>query len=86
MHNLKEKGYDFNIISEEYSKLISLRMQILEKETALLSLENQITNTNKIIDSLNAQVNQHRVTLDIYSNLEGMGFGLKELRQLWDTV
>ena len=24
--------------------------------------------------------------MDIYSNLEGMGFGLKELRQLWDMI
>jgi hypothetical protein len=23
--------------------------------------------------------------MDIYSNLEGMGFGLKEIRQLWDA-
>ena len=35
---------------------------------------------------MKSRVNQHKVTLDIYSHLEGMGFGLKELRQLWDTV
>ncbi|MGN6559113.1 MAG: hypothetical protein ACTHJ2_01155, partial [Candidatus Nitrosocosmicus sp.] len=86
VNNFKEKGYDFNIIAEEYSKSISIGKQIYVKESALLSLENQIINTNKIVDSLNTQVNQHRVTLDIYSHLEGMGFGLKELRQLWDTV
>ncbi|MGN6630112.1 MAG: hypothetical protein ACTHKJ_09620 [Candidatus Nitrosocosmicus sp.] len=82
VNNFKEKGYDFNIIAEEYSKSISIGKQIYVKESALLSLENQIINTNKIVDSLNTQVNQHRVTLDIYSHLEGMGFGLKELRQL----
>jgi hypothetical protein len=26
------------------------------------------------------------MTLDRYSHLEGMGFGLKDLRQLWDTI
>ena len=24
--------------------------------------------------------------MDIYFHLEGMGFGLKEIRQLWDTI
>ena len=35
---------------------------------------------------MNSQVNQLWVTLTIYSYLERMGFGLKELRQLWDAV
>ena len=35
---------------------------------------------------MESQINQHKVTLDIYSHLEAMGFGLTELRQLWDNI
>jgi predicted DNA-binding protein YlxM (UPF0122 family) len=36
--------------------------------------------------SLESEVNLHRQTMNIYSHLEGMGFGLKELKQLWYTI
>ena len=36
--------------------------------------------------SLESGVSIHRQTMNIYSHLEGMGFGLKELKQLWHTI
>jgi uncharacterized protein (UPF0335 family) len=35
---------------------------------------------------LESQVNLHRQTMDIYSHFEGMGFDLKEIKQLWHTI
>ena len=35
---------------------------------------------------MESQINQHKITLDRYSYLEAMGFGIKELNQLWNNL
>ena len=38
------------------------------------------------LSNLESKVCNHKITMDTYTQLEGMSFGLKELRQLWDTI
>ena len=49
-------------------------------------LSEQKASLDNSILSLESEVSIHRQTMNIYSHLEGMGFGLKELKQLWHTI
>ena len=40
----------------------------------------------KQVEHLQSQVDQHRQTMNIYNKLEERKFGLKELKQLWNTI
>ena len=86
INDFKEKGYDAESIIQEYLRSLSLKLNIKTNEERIRDLQNQIGKLTNQVSVLESQINQHRLTLDIYSQLEGMGFGLRELRQLWDTI
>jgi hypothetical protein len=73
-------------IINEYLKPRSLKLDIVTKESHIRSLSEQKASLNNSILSLEAELHLHRQTMNIYSHLEGMGFGLKELKQLWHTI
>ncbi len=52
----------------------------------LQSLQNQRNDLINQADFLQGQVDLHRQTMNIYQQLEIMKFGLKELKQLWNTL
>ena len=49
-------------------------------------LSEQKASLDNSILSLESEVSIHRQTMNIYSHLDGMGFGLKELKQLWHSI
>ena len=86
INDFKEKGYDAEDIIQEYLRSMSLKLEIKTNEGRVNDLQNQIRQTTNQSSVLESQINQHRLTLDIYTHLEAMGFGLKELRLLWDMI
>ncbi|MGN6614456.1 MAG: hypothetical protein ACTHKC_05390, partial [Candidatus Nitrosocosmicus sp.] len=86
INDFKEKGYDAEDIIQEYLRSMSLKLELKTNEDKVRDLQNQIRQTTNQSSVLESQINQHRLTLDIYTRLEAMGFGLKELRLLWDMI
>ncbi len=84
--DFKGHGYNAYEIINEYLKPRSLKLDIATKEAHIRSLSEQKASLNNSILTLESQVNLHTQTMNIYYYLEGMGFGLKELKQLWHSI
>ncbi|HXT83388.1 MAG TPA: hypothetical protein VN704_03510 [Verrucomicrobiae bacterium] len=61
-------------------------MEVKTSEADLRSLQIQRNDLIKQLEYMQAQVDQHRQTMHIYNELEARKFGLKELKQLWNTI
>ena len=79
-------GYDANEITQEYLRSLSVKLQIKTHTADLQSLQNQKIDLTNSLAYLQSQTSQHKQTMDIYRELEGMKFGLKEIKQLWNNV
>ncbi|MGN6349275.1 MAG: hypothetical protein ACTHLL_05965, partial [Candidatus Nitrosocosmicus sp.] len=86
VNNFKEKGYDAEDIIQEYLRSMSIKLEIKTNERIVNDLQNQIGQLTSKSSILESQINQHRLTLDRYTQLEAMGFGLKELTLLWQMI
>jgi len=86
INDFKEKGYSVDAIVQEYLKSISLKGEVKTNEDKIQFLQGQISQLTKQVSFLESQINQHKITLDRYSYLESMGFGIKELHQLWNNL
>jgi hypothetical protein len=84
--DFKGHGYKAHEIINEYLKPRCLKLDIATKEAHIRVLSKQKASSNNSILSLDSEVSIHRQTMNIYTNLEGMGFGLKELKQLWHSI
>ena len=86
INDFKQKGYYAEDILQEYLKSLSLKLEIKTNEDKIQSLQGQISQLTEQVSYLESKINQHKMTLDRYSHLEAMGFGLTELRQLWNNI
>ena len=84
--DFKEHGYDADEIIQEYLRSLSIKLEIKTHTADLQSLQNQKTELTKSLAYLESQTSQHNQTMGIYRELEGMEFGLKEIKQLWHTI
>jgi hypothetical protein len=84
--DFKEHGYDATEIIKEYLKSTSIKLEIKTYEANLQSLHNQSISLTKLLTDLESQVNQHKQTMNIYYQLQNMNLGLKELKQLLNTI
>jgi hypothetical protein len=84
--DFKNHGYDAIEIIKEYSGLSSVRLEIRTTQADLDSLQTQYAVLNNTFLHWDSQVKSHKQTMGIYSELEVMKFGLKELKQLWLAI
>ena len=84
--DFKEHRYDAHQIIKEYLRSLSIKSEIKTLESHIVILSNQRESLNNTVLSLQSQIEIHKQTLDTYHQLEVMGFGLKELKKLWNTV
>ena len=84
--DFKEHGYDANEIIQEYLRSLSIKLEIKTHTADLQSLQSQKIDLTKSLEYLQSQTGQHRQTMGIYRELEGMKFGLKEIKQLWNNI
>ncbi|MDQ4073194.1 MAG: hypothetical protein M3162_02690 [Thermoproteota archaeon] len=84
--DFKNHHYNAYDIIKEYTSLLSVRgdAEILEQEVERLQKEKVLL--YKSIDQGKAHLSLHKNTMNIYSELEAIGFGIKELKQLWSTI
>jgi hypothetical protein len=86
INDFKERGYDANEIIQEYLRSLSIKMEIKTHTADLQSLQVQKIDLTNSLEYLQSQTSQHKQTMGIYRELEGMRFGLKEIKQLWNNV
>lgn len=84
--DFKERGYDAHQIIKEYQRSLSIKSEIKTLESHIINLSNQRESLNNTVLSLQSQIEIHKQTVDTYYQLEVMGFGLKELKKIWNTV
>ncbi|MER5176113.1 MAG: hypothetical protein ABJB76_04275 [Candidatus Nitrosocosmicus sp.] len=86
INDFREHGYDALEIIKEYLKSLSIKLDIKTYEANIESLQNQRIDLNNSVLSLESQVGLHKQTMDIYSQLQIMKLGFKEIKQLWLTI
>ncbi|MDQ6865692.1 MAG: hypothetical protein M3044_17925, partial [Thermoproteota archaeon] len=84
--NIGELGYDAGKVIREFSDLESLRSSRDTLQQIVESLDNKISNLEQQHSTIEEFVNKHNQALSTYNRLEVMGFGLKELSFLSNTV
>jgi predicted nucleic acid-binding Zn-ribbon protein len=84
--DFKGHGYKAREIINEYLKPPFLKLEIETDKAHIRVLSEQKASLDNSILSLESEVSIHRQTMNIYSHLDGMGFGLKELKQLWHSI
>ena len=86
VNNIRDYGYHAGWVIKEFSELESLKTHRQHLEQDLQSLESKFTEPNRVCGTLELRANMHADFLDKYDRLEKMGFGLKELESLWNTL
>ncbi len=84
--NIRQYDYDAEKVIDEFRDVDVLRLENEILQDSKASLEGAIRNLKDQRSGLEVFVNKHNQLLNIYQHLEVMGFGLKELQFLWNTV
>jgi hypothetical protein len=86
INDFKEHGYDAAEIIKEYLRSLSIKLEIKTHESHITKLSEQRASLNNSVLYLQSKIDYHKQTLDVYSQLEAMEFGLKQLKQLRYTI
>src|SRR5206468_9421812 len=84
--NIRDFGYDAGKVIKEFADLESLRSIRDALKQIVQSLENKISVLEQQRSILELFVNKHNQVLSTYNHLEVIGFNLKELDFLSNTV
>ncbi len=86
INDFKNHNYDPYEIIKEYSCLESFRQELTAKKSELELLEHQERRLNGHIVSLEARLSISKQTTDAFYQLNAMGFGLLELKQISKAI
>ncbi len=86
IHDFKMNRYDPAKIINEYTSSLSLRLEIKENKNKIEELCQQRNSLQNLVLSLDSQASLHKQTMNGFRELETMGFGLAELKQIWYTI
>jgi hypothetical protein len=86
INDFKEHGYDAAEIIKEYLRSLSIKLEIKTHESHITKLSEQRASLNNSVLYLQSEIDDHKQTLDVYSQLKAIEFGLKELKQLRYTI
>jgi hypothetical protein len=84
--NIAGYGYDVDKIIKEFSDLEGLRSVRDTLQQIVQTLENKNSDLERQRSTLEVFVSMHNQTVSTYQHLDGMGFGLKQLDFLRNTV
>ncbi len=79
INDFREHGYNAQKIIQEYFRSLSIKMEIKTQDADISTLSKQRTSLNNSVLSLESRVSMHKLTLDSYSRLESMNFGLESM-------
>jgi hypothetical protein len=83
---IRELGYDVGKVIREFSDYESVETQRKMLQDSVKMLQNELNHLSQKCSSLENTVNSHEQIISIFKELEGMGFGLEELKLLWNTI
>jgi hypothetical protein len=86
VNKFKNNGFNVSMIIDECTTSSSLTTKIKIMKDDIEILESKIIGLKKSISFLENQAFYHQQTMDIYYQLEGMGLGLHQLKQLCGTI
>jgi hypothetical protein len=86
VRGIRQYGYEVDKIIAEFSELDFLRRQLEFCRKIIPVLENRYVTLNGLCTSLGEMANFNRQKLCRADELEQMGFGLKELKLLYNTI
>jgi hypothetical protein len=86
INDFKEHGYDAAEIIKEYLRSLSIKLEIKTYESHITKLSEQRASLNNSVLYFQSEIDDHKQTLDVYSQLKAIEFGLKELKQLRYTI
>jgi hypothetical protein len=84
--NIREYGYDVGKVIQEFADLESLGLKRDTFQQIVQNMDSKISNLQQKHSALEVFVNAQHQLLSEYTYLNIMGFGLKELTFLWNTV
>ena len=86
INDFKNHDYDPYEIIREYSNLESVRQEITAKKNEVEYLEQMVRWLNGNIVSKEARLSIRKQSMDAFDQLNAMGFGLPELKQIYDVI
>ena len=86
LREIKNEGYDANKVLTKYSELIYFENLVnMQEETKQRNLQ-EIDNLKHLKKTIEEQVNWNRLKMSQIQELENIGFGLKELKTIYNTI
>jgi len=86
VNGIKQYGYDVSKVVDEFSNLELLKLKRNTLKQDIQTLETKLASLNKQCSMTETKVLFHNEAISNYTNLESIGFGLKELTLLWGIV
>jgi predicted acetyltransferase len=86
VNGIRELGYDVGKVIREFSDYESVETQRKMLQDSVKMLQNELNHLSQKCSSLENTVNSHEQIISIFKELDGMGFGLEELKLLWNTI
>ena len=86
VNGLREYGYDVNKVTSEFSESQSRETRHKMLQDSVKMLQNESNYLGQKCSSLENTVNSLEQIISIFKDLDGMGFGLEELKLLWNTI
>jgi hypothetical protein len=86
LKNAQQLGYDANAIADTISTIESLEEKEKELKNNLMVSQDELCMLKHAISLLNQEIDKHQRTLTEYDKLQNIGFGLRELILLNNTL
>jgi cell division protein FtsB len=86
VHGISQKGYDVGKVIKEFSDLESARTDYWSYQALIPDLKKKYDGLNQECSTLEQLVNSYNQKLSLSDELASMGFGLKELKLLRNTI
>jgi predicted nucleic acid-binding Zn-ribbon protein len=83
---ISQKGYDVGKVTEEFSELESTRSKYWDYKASIPDLKIKYDGLNQEYSKLEQSVNSCNQKLSLNNELQAMGFGIKELKLLRNTI
>ena len=86
VRGISQKGYDVGKVIEEFSELESTRSNYWDYKNSIPDLKIKYDGLNQENSKLEQSVNSCKQKLSLNNELQAMGFGIKELKLLRNTI
>src|SRR6478672_8589422 len=86
VRGISQKGYDVGKVIEEFSELESTRSNYWDYKNSIPDLKIKCDGLNQECSKLEQSVNSCKQKLSLNNELQSMGFGIKELKLLRNTI